>query len=421
MRAAEFLRYLLAHLFPSETSLELASVILLTGVAPLRAKLLCDGKWWQDALRTSASSLADSSLWSHLPPTEATSSAVFRAFARTQAGIHDYLCSRCRTWPLRLSQLLMGPGVSAMDLDIAICEFLSAPQCFLDTFSRQLRARYGTPAFLTSDPFQTELRFILIQIVGTTYNIERLHSRSNRSQKSRRMTHVVAAEDMAIPHATSAVPHTVSALKATMDRQACEVSKPSKRSKPAKKKSKRRHGGGGACRAFLHCRAQELWHRSGRFDIKEAMQQYKSLRAEDREKYVLMGQVGTRRHRCGEGSFGPTIKLVRQRSSLEQPAISSLDTEQLDRDSGCKGICKQPKGRETNFYVDSLFTFLLFLSSMNPPYRTWPQHDRSYIFCATFSSLRKLNLVSCWNVLCCAPCLHNRESKSPSVYMSMHR
>ena len=68
----------------------------------------------------------------------------------------------------------------------------------------------------------------------------------------------------------------------------------------------KRTGGGGAWRAFLHCRCQGQLVR----DFSALAVQYGALSAEELEHFRILGRDGSKIHRYGGRSFGPRLATV---------------------------------------------------------------------------------------------------------------
>ena len=271
----------------------------------MRAEILQSGCMWHAALQRSAAKLGDATLWAHLPPTEAQASMLFKVFLRIQSCIYDFLAARYRCWPLRLCDLLLWPQKDSADHDLALAEFLSAPSCLLDEMSQHIRDTFPSPRLLSSQACQVQIHVLMLQISGSTYDTERLHSRSGRSQKSRYMTHTLATEDMAVAHTAAGGPQTASIFLQADQRHSGKRSKAMGGAAGAAKPAPRR-GGGGPCRAFLHSLAIQQCEQSGRFSMAKAQAAYRELSAEQKARFAEMGRAGTVQHRLGNASFGPT-------------------------------------------------------------------------------------------------------------------
>ena len=167
------------------------------GASRLRADMLRQGDWWTHAIRASLAALRDPTWWQVVPPTMRNANLVFKACAQVQANFHDLLITRCRAWPLRLVDLMAG---DPHDLEVAVAEFLSAPECLLDGFSSEVRKRYPDFQSIQEPACQRFLFVVLKEISGTTFDIERAHSQHLRHKLNRQMTHALHLADLPLQH-----------------------------------------------------------------------------------------------------------------------------------------------------------------------------------------------------------------------------
>ena len=278
------------------------------------AEVLRSGEFIDIALRDSAQLLRNGNLFKHLPQTEAHASAVFKIAVRVQALMHHQLIMHTRRWPWRLVDIVNSDEV---ERSIAILELLSAPQCLLDSFSRKVREEWPEAEQIASPIGQAQLRIALQQLTGTVYGTERLHSVNQRRAHSRRLTTNLRAHDLGSYHAGSAQP--VCSGELFQPKLVTSKKRPCTDQAQGRREVKKRKGGGGAMRAFMHIRAQELSGQQGqgRFDFKELHRQYAALTAEQKTFYENLGRAAQQLHKDGLQSFPDTFRAARQKLEKE--------------------------------------------------------------------------------------------------------
>ena len=319
--------------FPRKRPLAIPNMTIpCTGAANLRASFLRHGQSWEAALEKSLTALRDRKRWSCVLQTEEQSNLIFRSVMRMQASIHDLLKMRFATYPLQLLDLLLDPRdlKKTPEAEEAALQLLTAKTCMLDSFSQHIRASFESPGALLGADCQAILRVVLQTLVGTTFRVETLHSVNLRRLKSRCMTHAISLADVAVTHAGSTAPLIATVLQNTgRDTERSDKKAQGPETRDAKGVKKRR-GGGGAWRTYMHlvC-AKEGTHQPFQKDV---VQRYNALSVEERKHLQLIGRAASMEHQEGRRAFPPTVQAAQkdlQRQRQQQAATSSTQADIL--------------------------------------------------------------------------------------------
>ena len=212
-----------------------------------------------------------------------------------------------------------------------IC-FITASQCCLDSFSKDLRARFGAMQELETPLFETVLKVFAELCECNTYSTERLHSRNSRRVHARAWTHELQLAQAAVHHNGMACPDFLKEalqrdMKSQTDLLIGSKRKHSSVKKRKKPHAKRRRGGGGSWRAFIHLTSLTS---SGKLDLQHCAQLYRQLPLAEKERLQSIGELATTLHRDGVRSF-PRTYLPSARALVDnaaagtsEPSLSSL-------------------------------------------------------------------------------------------------
>ena len=268
-------------------------------------------------MRQGLVNLEDTSLWLGMEATEKTASQIFRTVSRVLGGIFDLLITRFRTWPLRLVDLLG----DQWQREIAVAELLSAPACMLDEFTLSLRQSHSTLEKLSDPHFLACLRVMLGEVAGNTYDVECTHSRNLRKQRARVMTTNIELADLAVGLVGDSRPFVAAALKEK--RSGLSQKRPKTLKDENQSGHRRKGGGGGAWRAFIHAEGQvrvAAPRLRQRCDLGALAIAYAQLPGDRRRMFEEAGAAATRRYREGLQSFPPTLKR-----SYQDVGLSAAD------------------------------------------------------------------------------------------------
>eukprot|EP00971_Amphidinium_carterae_P188011 3731835-Amphidinium_carterae.5 len=257
-------------------------------------------------------------LWSFMTTTELLQSTLLRFSTRAASIVHFHIEQRYQVWPWRLFQLLDDPD------EAVVHELLASAQsqpCCLDPVSKHLLATYEDN--LLCEELKQILSALSHLVKGTTFSTERAHSRNLRRQRQRATLKQMDLSELALTHVAVAG-HPL--LRQPLTGKS-EPKLPQKRGRPSHKEKlhrdaialeqltggghcamadprsdvaadngalpavkKRRHGGGGAYRAYCHL------HHTGKF-TKESLQSlstaYRALSIEEKSHYENIGKLGT--------------------------------------------------------------------------------------------------------------------------------
>ena len=168
---------------------------------------------------------------------------------------------------------------------------------------------------------------------GTTFTTERLHSKNGRRTLARRMTHQQDVAGLAAFHQSMAAPRWATDFI---------TPSPADRAKPkaAVKKAAKSRGGGGAWRAMVHAK-RSLPDESGhKPTFRELGVIYRSLSAEEQERYQDIGAKATKLRKLVSGpSFPKTSAAVATAHRLAAARESLMAERQLDAKRMLKEVC----------------------------------------------------------------------------------
>ena len=229
------------------------------------------------------------SLWREYASTESFRTKLLQQTMRLGSVCYQLVRVPTRGFPYRLFLLLTPQGATATFAR----EILETKQCMLDHCTKQLLRTFSSVEALLSDQFKAILVAIARWGQGTTYSTERLHSKNLRT-KLGRQTHAPDIEHLALSHAGWAAPSWCEFHAPSISRPDKPRGRPRKRPRDAVEKGgkqKRRRGGGGPFRAFLH---MELKGRSFKADVMQEMKaKYAALTPQQRQRYIELGQAGS--------------------------------------------------------------------------------------------------------------------------------
>ena len=259
-----------------------------TGAREWRALHLHQERDLNDFFQTAMVNLHDKNLWQleHVLDTEEYRSLVFTAAVRGPATMFQQVTLRVRGFPFRLLQLLVENTPEHAET------ILKTPQCLLDGLSLSLLRKYNTAALLCND---TDLRQILSTlghlVLCTTYTTERLHSKHSR--RNRPDTHAKTLEQFALVHSTwlgpsfsTTPPHARAKGKTGRPRK--EMKEQVASDIPHNPKPKRRKGGGGAWRAYIHHRCEQ----GAAANFATMRDEYRNLTEQQLQFYREIGRLG---------------------------------------------------------------------------------------------------------------------------------
>ena len=314
------------------------TILVLRGHEPpslpeMRVQHFRNGAWCSKCLQVSTKA-AKGIFWSSvLLPNEFNVNFLYRSAAKVQGLIYDQVVVRYRGYPYRLCDLV---GLPSEDRHLAFAEFLSAPECMLDEYSRGVRQRYPSAVALASRDCQTELHIVLQRLDCTTYDTERLHARNlRRVSRRQQQTNRLSLSELGLIHVGVSAPRKMKACKlGALGWSGADQSFPrdsdakisghrgGRRKKRPRTKTQRRSGG--PWRAFLHCDAQERQAHSNQVQWREAAHRYHGLDEETKSKYVALGRMATWRRRHGFSTF-PMTHIAAQNAARRGAEGSEMD------------------------------------------------------------------------------------------------
>eukprot|EP00971_Amphidinium_carterae_P326247 6456931-Amphidinium_carterae.4 len=282
------------------------------GACKLRVHDFSDASLAASVLQLQSRMYRVDSWWHSAPHTQHAASDIFRLTARSAGIIYANVLLRFSGYPYRLAEMVR-PGDAQ---DEACAAFLRARPCMLDVFSQELRNDFPTMEALKSDECQAMIRCGLEALDMTTFSTERLHSQNARRILSRKMTHPLCVDQVSVFHAGMAAPdfaqdfHDVEFAVAKSQRPAS--------TSVNENAGKKRRGGGGAYRAYLHLRSQTdaPGYRS-RFNKHE---EYRNLDAEAKRRCIELGKHATALHRSGQPAFPKTYNEMQKHQRDKQRA-----------------------------------------------------------------------------------------------------
>ena len=237
-------------------------LVLATHVSPSGARLFrlhtlsagAEGSVGWDALQQQGL-LYESDAWQHAVHTEAISSDIFIANALAAGATYCNVVLKFSTFPFKLAELIRPTA----DLELEALALLTARECSLDAFSSELRKRFPTVTALSSPSCLNMVRAMMSFYDVTTFSTERLHSKNSRRILSRRQTHQLSLHHLGIFHTGSGTPSPFMPLLPAPVQAVPGFRVGDNR---RVRKPKRKRGGGGPWRAFVHLQSQQ-WSRAG--------------------------------------------------------------------------------------------------------------------------------------------------------------
>ena len=162
-------------------------------VAALHIAAQPEGRFYQLLVKM-MDRLACAELWEHVTPTELSAATVTIMALRAAALAYESVIKRAQSFPYRLFGILHDPGDAE-----AILQCWRSTPCLLDPMSTSILERFPSVDELLSESCRLTLETIAIDIVGNTFNTERLHSKNAR-RAMQRSTHVVPIQELAVFH-----------------------------------------------------------------------------------------------------------------------------------------------------------------------------------------------------------------------------
>ena len=223
-------------------------------------------------------------------------------------------------------------------------EIVSTKRCCLDAFSKDFLQAFPTTERLASSLCMIVVTSLLSMMDLNTYSTERIHSKSQRRQRSKRQTHVGKVAELAAWHQSYAMfgwlctalharadngpgscsQHLADLLESfsALDRKDNENAGPAltRNSKKVKKKKRKRGGGGAYDRAFIHEASLQGRLRGCKGFPRWLKAEFQALAPEARQQYQLLGRRASRAH----ASAGLALP---KRSVRNPPASSSARPE----------------------------------------------------------------------------------------------
>eukprot|EP00971_Amphidinium_carterae_P352972 6492784-Amphidinium_carterae.3 len=278
----------------------------------LRVHDFSDGSLATSALQRQLRTYRNDSWWHSAPCTQHAASDIFRLTARSAGMLYANVLLRFSGYPYRLAEMVR-PGDAQ---DEARRAFLDARPCMLDVFSLELRNDFPTMEALRSDECQVMIRCALEALDMSTFSTERLHSQNARRIISRNMTHPLRMEQAGMFHAGMAAPEFAQEVHGI---ELAVAKRPASFPVASENAAKKRRGGGGAFRAFLHLRSQTdaPGHRT---QFKNKREEYRNLDADTKRQCVELGRQATALHQRGLPSFPKTYTAGRKHQQDQQRA-----------------------------------------------------------------------------------------------------
>ena len=295
-----------------------------TGLRSYRMLVAFDGTATQGYLSAVSTMMFELKSWKYVrQTTQAMELFIFKLLARGGSSCYQLLTVRHRTWPYKLLDILRDHNV-ALELE-------QAPDCTLDLYTLSFKQYYT--GRLSSPEAISEL-----QLVGTladtdSASTERLHSQNQRRAKFKVWTHPTDLATMSSwfiargLHRDRAKPPDNSVqssgrvkvgrawrgkLKAAMADGLGEL--------PLVKK--RRTGGGGPWRAFLHDKSHGVCFTGE--SLQALSIEYQNLSDAQWEHYQELGMAAAELHQEGLRSFGPRSRQCRGATALAGQAATRV-------------------------------------------------------------------------------------------------
>ena len=236
--------------------------------------------------------------WLGTPHNEAVASTVMAFCLRSVAVAHYDLHMPYSGYPNKLAKLLLEGStfreVSLWQEEVAV--FLSTPMCCLDPFSKKWREMFHSEALLRTKRAQMMLHMVCEQLDTSTYSTERLHSSNARRARSRTFTHELSLPQMAA-YQSEAFPLYYKAVTSMQPlRNKVREKRKAEDQLPEATEAKRKRGGGGSWRSFLHVRSQG----DGRPDWHRLSEEYSALTEDELSMFHHLDQRATLLHREGQ-------------------------------------------------------------------------------------------------------------------------
>ena len=291
--------------------------------------LSCDGGALDRMLQETMQVLTTPTMFRFLQQTEDNATSILASVLRMGATVHEQAHSPLQRWPFRLFRLLH-------DAEFAH-EVVRESRCCMDPFTLTLLSHWPTVEGLQSDGCRTTLHMIKEMLDLNIYSTERLHSRSQRRQKSRAQTSAADLGQLAVwPQAAATWPWCTRALahknagpppeqppdieghgEASHEHQDGE---PGEACQPDAKRRRKRRGGGGAYRAYIHQVASQGRLRGCRQFPSWLKEEFAQLSQEQRDFCEELGRKAAKAHSSGATSF-PDLRAAS--SSASMPAVPS--------------------------------------------------------------------------------------------------
>ena len=241
--------------------------------------------------------------------------------------MHETFVLKYTWYPYKLIELL---SKDLFTQHTAVAELLTAPSCTLDEYTASILSKWPDHESLVSNDCQSHIALVLGQIMATTFSTERLHSRTGRLSKHRHMTHPASLEELALtcvadghPRWARALVHGVHSRK--NGENAVEAAAKQTHDGDEKVKQRKKKGGGGAWRAYLHMAAQRDSAQKGRLNFKVLAERYQALSEEEREQLASMGREAAEIHKTGGHSFPKTHKAVAKEQRRQARGSHNLE------------------------------------------------------------------------------------------------
>ena len=210
----------------------------------------------------------------------------------------------------------MPDAIGNADWEANAMAFLSTPRCGLDAFSQVFQEEFGTVVALASERCQQILHMLLRELELSTYSTERLHSSNSRRARARYATHSLTVPQMAVAQ-SEGIPQCCrpfAKLQASTDVSASKGQKRKRLEAGATDRKKR--GGGGAWRAWLHVHGQG----TGKIDWHQQSLDYQACGDEEWNRMQEIGKQATILNRTGR-AFPQPSRLHSRTSSRQHLRI----------------------------------------------------------------------------------------------------
>ena len=239
----------------------------------------------------------------------------FRLLARLAGAMHLLLRLHRQLFPFKLFQLLACAPSERLE---KAKEILAEPECLLDPGSKKVLAEYATPEKLSEDGFPI-LQALASMTEIDVVSIETRHAAVRRLLMSRQQTWGFAFEDICAEHLCRQYRTQLHGQRAKKKKRAKRPKKRRAAPKSSGKKRARRQvpnkpaetRSGGAQRAFMHLKLQEVpkheWKRSRSEIFRRVGQEFRALTPEQRDHYHELGEAAKISKRVGGPGFAPSL------------------------------------------------------------------------------------------------------------------